>query len=136
MLTFKHYTVAVHDLDEAVGNYQSRFGMQPIGDRRQNRIGNFEAQPMGYGDAPALQLIQPLSEEGPIARLMGERGSDFNPHGEGLYLVAYECDDVDAFCDQVTANGGRVSRVEGAPNAWIHPTASHYVLMEIFPKST
>lgn len=134
MLTFKHYTVAVHDLDEAVSNYQSRFGMEAIGERRQNSLGNFESQPMGYAGAELLQLIQPLSEEGPIARLMAERGNDFNPHGEGLYLVAYECDDVDAFCEQVTANGGRVTRPEGAPNAWIHPTASNFVLMEIFPR--
>ena len=27
MLTFKHYTVAVHDLDQAISDYEKRFGM-------------------------------------------------------------------------------------------------------------
>ena len=29
-IRFKHYTVAVDYLDEAVANHQSRFGMQPV----------------------------------------------------------------------------------------------------------
>ena len=32
MLTLKHYTVAVHDLDESVKNYETRFGMKAIGE--------------------------------------------------------------------------------------------------------
>lgn len=131
MLRFKHYTVAVHDLDEAVANHQSRFGMQPIGDRAHNGIGNFEFQPMGYGSDVMLHLIKPSTDESPIARLMKERVNAFNPHGEGIYLLGYECDDVEAFCKQVEAGGGRVNRAPGTSNAWVHPTSSNFVLMEL-----
>ena len=31
MLKFKHYTVAVHDLDEAISDYEKRFGMEKVG---------------------------------------------------------------------------------------------------------
>ena len=136
MLRFKHYTVAVHDLDEAVGNHQARFGMQPIGERAHNGIGNFDFQPMGYGSQVMLHLIRPSSDESPIARLMKERVNPFNPHGEGIYLLGYECDDVEAFCQQVEASGGRVNRAPGTTNAWVHPTSSNFVLMELMqPRS-
>lgn len=134
MLTFKHYTVAVHDLDEAVSDYESRFGMERVGQRAHNSIGNFEYQPMGYGGQAMLNLIQPASDESPIARLMKERVNPFNPHGEGIYLLAYDCDDVDAFCAQIEENGGKVNRAPGSSNAWVHPTSSHFVLMELFQK--
>ena len=134
MLSLKNYTVAVHDLDEAIENHSKRFGMQKVGDRGFNDVGNFDFQAMGYGDTTLLLLSQP-TDESPIAKLMSERQNDFNPHGEGMYLIAYETDDVDTFCKQVEENGGRVTRIPGAANAWVHPTSSHFVLMEILPKS-
>ncbi len=134
MLCLKNYTVAVHDLDEAIENHSKRFGMQKVGDRGFNDVGKFDFQAMGYGDATLLLLCQP-THESPIAKLMSERQNDFNPHGEGMYLIAYETDDVDTFCKQVEENGGRVTRIPGAANAWVHPTSSHFVLMEILPKS-
>ena len=134
MLSLKNYTVAVHDLDEAIENHSKRFGMHKVGDRGFNDVGNFDFQAMGYGDTTLLLLCQP-TDESPIAKLMSERQNDFNPHGEGMYLIAYETDDVDTFCKQVEENGGRVTRIPGAANAWVHPTSSHFVLMEILPKS-
>ncbi len=133
MLRFKHYTVAVNDLDEAVANYEARFGMEAIGEQAHNSIGNFQFQRMGYGGEVTMHLIRPENEESPIYRLMQERINDFNPHGEGIYLLAYESDDVDAFCAQVEAEGGKVNRLPGGSNAWVHPTSSNFVLMEIFP---
>lgn len=135
MLAFKHYTVAVHDLDGAVENYQQRFGMQPTGERSFNRIGNFDFVPMGYDGQTVMHLISPVSDESPIARLMKERVNPFNPHGEGIYLLAFETADVDAFAQQVEAAGGRITRgAPGSSNVWVHPTASNFVLMEVFPQ--
>ena len=136
MLSFKHYTVAVHDLEQAIQDYQSRFGMEAIGDRHFNGIGKFNAQPMGYQGQVVCHLICPTEDDSPIRKLMNERTNAFNQHGEGIYLVAYEADDVDAVCQQVEAGGGRVNRVPGSSNAWIHPTASHFVLMEVFPRKS
>ena len=133
MLTFKHYTVAVHDLDAAVQNYRQRFGMEPAGEQAFNRIGNFNYVPMGYNGQTVMHLISPASEESPIARLMKERVNAFNPHGEGIYLLAFDSPDVEAFTKQVEAGGGRVTRgAPGSTNVWVHPTASNFVLMEIF----
>jgi catechol 2,3-dioxygenase-like lactoylglutathione lyase family enzyme len=133
MLKFRHYTVAVHDLDGSVQNYRQRFGMEPTGEKAFNRIGNFDFVPIGYGGQTMLHLIAPRGDEGPIARLMKERGNPMNPHGEGIYLLAFEAEDVDAFAKQVEEAGGRITRVPGAANVWVHPTASNFVLMEVFP---
>ncbi len=135
MLTFKHYTVAVHDLDDAVGSYQRKFSMEPIGERAHNGIGNFDFVRMGYGGEVMMHLIQPSGEESPIHRLMQERINDFNPHGEGIYLLAYDCDDVEAFTKQIEDDGGRVTRAGAGQNVWVHPTSSNFVLMELFPTS-
>ena len=134
MLKFKHYTVAVHDLDSSVENYRNRFGMEPTGEKALNRIGNFNFVPMGYGGETVMHLICPVSDESPIARLMKERVNPFNPHGECIYLLAFDAPDVDAFAKQVEGAGGRITRAPGAPNVWVHPTASNFVLMEIFPE--
>jgi|GEM_PF-836517 len=137
MLTFRHYTVAVHDLDGAVESYRQRFGMEPTAARAFNRIGNFNFVPMGYGDKTTLHLISPVNDEGPIARLMKERVNSFNPHGEGIYLLAFETRDVEAFAKQIEDGGGRITRgAPGSTNFWVHPTASNFVLMEIFPERT
>ncbi len=136
MLKFKHYTVAVHDLDSAVENYRQRFGMEPTGEKALNRIGNFNFVPMGYNGQTVMHLICPAGEESPIARLMKERVNPLNPHGEGVYLLAFETADVEAFAQQVEASGGRITRgAPGSTNIWVHPTSSNFVLMEIFPES-
>lgn len=133
MLTYRHYTVAVHDLDSAVENHRARFGMEPTGARGHNSIGNFEFVPMGYEGKTVMLLISPASDDTPIARLMKERTNTFNPHGEGLYLLAFETPDLEAFAAQVEAGGGRVTRgAPGSPMIWVHPTASNFVLMEVF----
>lgn len=137
MLKFRHYTVAVHDLDGAIENYKARFGMETTGEQAYNRIGNFNFVPMGYNGQTMLHLISPVNDEGPIARLMKERVNQFNPHGEGIYLLAYETPDVEAFAKQIEDGGGRITRgAPGTTNFWVHPTASNFVLMEIFPERT
>ena len=134
MIAFKNYTVAVHDLAQAIADHEARFGMQKIGERGHNTIGNFESQAMGYDGKVLLLLIQPVPNASPIHKLMEERKNPLNPYGEGIYLVVYECADVEAFCKQIEAAGGRVTRAPGSTMAWVHPTASNFVLMELVPK--
>ena len=130
-LSIRHYSIAVHDLDEAAEDYRSRFGMEVIGERAHNAIGKFDFVSMGFAGQVFLRLITPVSEESPVFRLMKERENSFNPHGEGLYSMVYESDDVEALATQVESNGGRITRVPNRTNIFIHPTSSHFVFMEI-----
>ncbi len=132
MLKFRHFTVAVHDLDEAVEGYRTRLGMEPTAERAHNSIGNFDFVPMGYDGKALLNLLTPSSEESPIYRLMQDRVNPLNPHGEGMYLMAFETEDTEAVAKQVEENGGRVNRAPNSSNIWIHPTSTNFVLMELF----
>jgi len=136
MLKFDHYTVAVHDLDQAIKEHETRFGMEKVGERSLNKIGNFNFQPMGFNGQQIMHLISPASEEGPVAKLMKDRATPFNPHGEGLYLLAWHTDDVAGFTANAEAGGARVNRVPNMPgNAWIHPTSANFVFHEIIQPS-
>jgi hypothetical protein len=136
VLKFKHYTVAVHDLDEAVENHQARLGMSITGEKAHNGIGNFDFVQLGYDGQTMLHVIQPSSEESPIYRLMQDRVNPLNPHGEGIYLLAFETEDTEAFSAQVEAGGGRVNRAPNSSNVWVHPTSTNFVLMELFQPSS
>ena len=62
MLSMRYYTVAVHDLDAAIAAHEARFGMQRIGERTHNNVGNFDGQAMGYGEQVA-DLYKGLENE-------------------------------------------------------------------------
>ncbi len=134
MMKFKHYTIAVHDLDSAVENYKNLFGMEALGGREHNDIGNFDSVSMGYNGETVLRLIQSSSDDTAVARLMKSRENEFNPHGEGVYLLAFEADDLDTLAAQIESNGGRITRLPGRTNFFVHPTSSNFGFMEIMPK--
>ena len=134
MLSFKHFTVAVHDLDEAVTNYQARLGLSVVSEKAHNSIGNFDFVVLGYEGQTFCHLICPSSEESPIYRLMQDRINRLNPHGEGIYLLAFETPSTDAIAQQVEAGGGRVNRAPNSSNIWVHPLSTNFVLMELFER--
>ena len=133
MLKFRHFTVAVHDLDEAVEGYRTRLGMEPTSERAHNSIGNFDFVPMGYEGETLVHLLTPSSEDSPIYRLMQDRVNPLNPNGEGMYLLQFEAKDTEALAKRVEENGGRVNRAPNSSNVWIHPTSTNFVLMELLP---
>ena len=134
MMRFKHYTIAVNDLESAVNNYKKIFGMSALSDRQHNNVGNFDAISMGYDDTTILQLIEPSNDDTPVARLMQDRKNEFNPYGEGVYLLAFEADDSEQIAQMIESNGGRITRIPGSANFFVHPTSSNFGFMEIFPK--
>lgn len=136
MMRVKYFSVAVHDLDEAVADYQARFGMEALSARQQNPIGRFDYVEMGYAGQVLLHLIAPTAAESPVQRLMQDRSNPLNPNGEGIYQLMMECDDPDAMARRVTDNGGRITRVGDSGPAWVHPLSSHFVLMELTRAST
>ncbi len=136
MLSFKHFTVAVHDLDESVKNYQARLGLSIVNEKAHNNIGNFDFVVLGYEGKTFCHLICPSSQESPIYRLMQDRVNPLNPHGEGIYLLAFEAPSTDEIAKQVEAGGGRVNRAPNSSNVWVHPTSTNFVLMELFEGSS
>jgi methylmalonyl-CoA epimerase len=100
-----HVGIVVKNLEEALGTYERHFGFradpQKGGEVAALGIKNAFV-PVGDSD---LEFIQPLSEEGPVARFARERG-------EGQFLLSIEVEDINAAVETLRAKGARV----GDPN--------------------
>ena len=90
---------------------------------------------MGYDGNTVLRLIESLAGDTAVARLMKSRENEFNPNGEGVYLLAFETDDPEGIAQRIETNGGRITRLPGRKNFFVHPTSSNFGFMEIMPKS-
>jgi methylmalonyl-CoA epimerase len=103
-----HVGIVVKNLDEALGTYERHFGFKPDpakgGEVAALGIKNAFV-PVGESD---LEFIQPLSEEGPVAKFAQERG-------EGQFLLSLAVADVNGTVEALRAKGARA----GDPNAGV-----------------
>ena len=131
--TLSHYAIAVHDLDQAVSDYERLFGMR-VGERGNNPWGHFRWAQMGWAGEQAIQLIQPESDDTHVTRVMRARASERNPHGEGYYISVWRTPDPVALAAHIESTGGRViDRGDGSGVHWVHPSTAHGAFMEIVP---
>lgn len=93
-----HINLLVRDLTKAMDQYQRQLGVVhfDIADLpgRSVRTARFMA-----GDT-AIVLVQPLADGEPMRQLQR--------HGEGLFLLSFEVDDLGTACEQVIAGGGQL----------------------------
>lgn len=125
--------VAVHDIHQGIETYSKLFGLrpvEPIGQRRWGFLG------CGLGvtehSEPLVIIVQPNDPASTLARFMQERANPRNPHGEGVYLVALEVDDMAGMVRQLRSQGARVIQEEQSPEAaWVHPVDTHHAFVEL-----
>jgi methylmalonyl-CoA epimerase len=123
-----HIAIAVKDLDAAVATYQHNFGLEQVsgGDIPALGIRNAFLQ---LGDA-RLELITPLSEQGPVADFLAKQG-------EGMYLLALEVDNLDDAMTTLQSQGARVHVATGSTGqrlAFVSPRATHGVLLQLLER--
>ncbi len=126
--TIDHIGVAVQALDEALAFYRDALGLdvQAPEEVASQRV---RAHFMPAGEA-AIELLEATSEDSPIAKFVGRRGP-------GLHHVALRVDDIAAALAELKARGVRlideVARpgAHGALVAFIHPSSTHGVLVEL-----
>jgi methylmalonyl-CoA/ethylmalonyl-CoA epimerase len=126
--TIDHIGVAVADLDEALRFYRDALGLdvQPPEEVASQRV---RAHFMPAGDA-AVELLEATSPDSPIARFVAKRGA-------GLHHVALRVDDIAAALAELKARGVRLideaprPGAHGALVAFIHPSSTHGVLVEL-----
>jgi methylmalonyl-CoA epimerase len=131
--TIDHIGIAVRSLDEALGFYRDALGLevQPPEDVPSQRV---RVQFIPAGDA-ALELLEATSEDSPIAKFLATRGA-------GLHHVTLRVDDIAAALAQLKARGVRlvddVARpgAHGALVAFIHPSSTHGVLVELTQRTS
>ena len=124
-----HLGIAVKDLEEAREFYRSVLGLEssdPIigGD------GTIKVSMVEIGNT-LIELLQPIGNEGVIAKFLEKRG-------EGFHHICYEVDDIHAEISSLKAAGMEILG-EPRPGAegmsvFLHPRGTHGVLIELVEK--
>jgi methylmalonyl-CoA/ethylmalonyl-CoA epimerase len=114
-------SVVVRDLDEAVARYQRLFGLKAHHRGESKEFGFVNAiLPTGIGH---IELMQPTDPDKAVGRFLAR-------HGEGVYLVGFECKDVAAGAAHLKREGARVTQRRD-DIAWVHPQDANGVFVEL-----
>ncbi|MDA1184288.1 MAG: methylmalonyl-CoA epimerase [Acidobacteria bacterium] len=123
-----HVGIAVQDIDKALAFYRDALGLEveAAEDVESQRV-RAHIIPTGQG---ALELLEATAPDSPIARYVDKRGP-------GIHHVTLRVEDVRATLDHLRARGVRLIDEQPRPGAqssliaFIHPSASHGVLVEL-----
>jgi methylmalonyl-CoA epimerase len=128
LINLDHVAIAVNDLDRAIVEYRSRYGVEPLHRETVQSQGVEEAMiPVG---GSFVQLLMPLSADTPVGRFLESKG-------EGLHHVAYAVVDIEAALEHLRSQGARLideqPRVggRGARIAFVHPKDLAGTLIEL-----
>jgi methylmalonyl-CoA/ethylmalonyl-CoA epimerase len=114
-------SVVVRDLDEAVARYARLFGVKEHHRGESKEFGFVNAiLPTGIGH---IELMQPTDPDKAVGRFLAR-------HGEGVYLVGFECADVPGAVAHLRKEGARVNDRRGEI-AWVHPQDANGVFVEL-----
>lgn len=123
-----HVGIAVKNLDEMVKWYEDTLGL------KSNGTETVEEQKVTVAFLPCgdseLELLESTTDDGPIAKFIEK-------NGEGIQHIALRVDDIDAALAELKEKGVRLIDqtprygAGGARIAFVHPKASHGVLLEL-----
>ena len=123
-----HVGIAVKDLAASVKWYEETLGLHSKGTEVvQEQQVTVAFLPCGDSE---LELLESPSPEGPIARFIEK-------NGEGIQHIAIRVDDIDAALAELKEKGVRLIDqtprygAGGARIAFLHPKATHGVLLEL-----
>jgi len=127
----RYFSVAVTNMDEAIKLYEDMFGLKQMTSIRERRWG-FRNVMMGDGQKHFIEIIEPINPDSALARFMKERSRPENPHGEGVYIIGVEVDDLEATIKHIRERGGKVAQEPESPDtAWVHPLTMRYTFIEL-----
>ncbi len=128
LLNLDHVGIAVHDLDDAIAQYRSRYGVEPL--YRETVVAQGVEEAMLPVGGSFVQLLQPLSADSAVGRFL-ER------NGEGMHHVAFAVADIDAALEHLVEEGARLIDEHprpggrGARIAFVHPKDLGGTLIEL-----
>ena len=121
-----HVGIAVPDLDAALAFYRDVLGLSPHPPEQADGA-TIVSLPFG---ASEIELLAPLTADGPIARFLERRGP-------GIHHLCYRVPDLDAALTACRAAGYRLidevprSGAGGRRIAFVHPKATAGILLEL-----
>jgi methylmalonyl-CoA epimerase len=128
MMKIDHIGIAVKSLSEAVKVYETAIGLDLAGFEEVDEQGVRLAM-LNIGES-RVELLEPTRPDSPIEKFMTKRG-------EGIHHIAVRVDNIDEALARLKSAGVRLideTPKRGAHNtriAFIHPSSTHGVLMEL-----
>jgi methylmalonyl-CoA/ethylmalonyl-CoA epimerase len=114
-------SVVVRDLEAAIDRYTRLFGLTVHHRGTSEEFGFKNAVlPLGAGH---IELLQPTDPNKAVGRFLAK-------HGEGVYLVGFECADIPGSVTKLRAAGAHVDNPR-ADIAWVHPRDAHGLFVEL-----
>ena len=124
----EHLGIAVRSLDEAIPFWENVFGfkcynIEEVADQKVKTAFFKVGQ-------PKIALLEPTSDESPIAKFMEK-------HGEGIHHVAYAVEGVENALAEAESKGIRLidkaprKGAEGLSIAFLHPKSTGGILTEL-----
>ena len=122
-----HVVVAVKDLDAAVSNYETLYGV-PVSERREAPAAGMKMAFFRFADS-YVELVSNIDDTGPIAKRLAERG-------EGVHIIAMQVDDLDQAVAELRGKGVRLVGDPGPGNpvkgqVFVHPSFTGGVLTQL-----
>jgi methylmalonyl-CoA/ethylmalonyl-CoA epimerase len=126
-----HVAIVVRSIDAALPRYADLFGLAPteaptVFDSQRVRLCFL---PTGPEPAARIELIEPIDEEGGVARFLAARG-------EGIHHICFETDDLPAALKDLAGREAELIDAEPRPGAhglvaFVHPRTLNGVLWEL-----
>ncbi len=115
-------SVVVRDIEAAIDRYTRVFGLTVHHRGESKEFGFLNAiLPTGIGH---IELLQPTDPDKAVGKFLAR-------HGEGVYLVGFECKDIAGSVARLKKDGVRVDHREGKDIAWVHPRDAHGLFVEL-----
>ena len=129
-----HVAIAVRNIDEVVKLYETALGLKVTHVEVVGEQGVKAAMLEPEGGGPAIELLEPLSDNSPISKFLEKRG-------EGIHHICFLVDDIESALERLKKEG--VQLIDQSPRpcayetrvAFIHPKAFKGVLIEIAEKA-
>ncbi|HEY5000648.1 MAG TPA: methylmalonyl-CoA epimerase [Candidatus Cryosericum sp.] len=123
-----HIGIAVSNLQESLSFWETSLGIEPHG------IQEVPEQKLRTAflpvDGTEIELLESTSADSSVAKFIEK-------HGEGLHHIAIRVDDIEAALAELKAKGIQLidetprNGAGGARIAFVHPKATHGVLLEL-----
>src|SRR5690348_14618079 len=127
-MKINHLGIATKGVDEALKFWSDALGLENVHTEVvEDQKVKVAMLPIGES---RIELLEPTSDDSPISKFIEKRGG-------GIHHVAVEVDDIAATLEKLKASGVRLidevprTGAEGCLVAFIHPSATHGVLLEL-----
>ncbi len=116
-------SVVVRDVEAAAKRFETLYGLKVYSRAESKEFGFKNAiLPLGKGH---IELMQPTDPAKAVGRYLEK-------HGEGVYLVGFDVEDVPGSVKKLRDKGADVAHPgPEAQFAWVHPKESHGVFVEM-----